>query len=152
MWRALLAFTLLGSGQYQGVQVVVAGKAVATANVLNIGSGITAACSATTNSCQLSADTAVLEPVHNNSLVANSTCQVCQAGVKYAAAGKPTFLTPPTQGTQLWLTVDQPTQAGATLNLDGLGPIAFQGTCQRLCELITSQNTTTVFIVAFSTP
>jgi len=79
-------------------------------------------------------------------------CQTCAPGLKYAAAGNPAISVTAQPGTPFIVTVDQPTQSGATLNLDGLGPIAFQGTCARLCEIITSGTPANAFIVAFSSP
>lgn len=82
-----------------------------------------------------------------SNLVAISNCQTCTPGLKYAA----TSGLPPRQGYTPYqpfvLTVDVPTQAGASLNVDNLGPITIQGNCQQTCWIVPAGTPVNAFVV-----
>jgi hypothetical protein len=45
------------------------------------------------------------------------------------------------------LHVDVPTQAGASLNVDNLGPVMFEGTCQQVCWIVPNGSPVSAFTV-----
>lgn len=75
-------------------------------------------------------------------------CPSCVPGLVYTAMGSPTFTASTLAGGQgLVLQVDQPTQIGATLNIDNLGPVAFSGTCTRMCIILSYGSPVNTFLV-----
>jgi hypothetical protein len=141
------------------ITVLIDGKPINTGGVLNLrsGTGVIAAASPdpAINGTDIlfSADTALMlgratdQAGSDHSIFAISNCpNLCATGKRYAANASPT-LTAYTRGQFFVFTPDVTPQPGATLNIDGLGPIAIQGACANVCWLLASGSPVNAFVV-----
>jgi hypothetical protein len=139
-----------------GVTVLVNGQPLSFGCVLNIvaGAGVLATPKANPaiggTDIGFTADTAVMQSLQrdqagtSHELIAASTNA---PGVTYTATGNPTLINGYQSGTWYVLIPDVPTLAGATLNIDGLGPIAISGTCSQICLLLAQSSPVKSFVV-----
>jgi hypothetical protein len=82
-----------------------------------------------------------------SNLVAVSNCKTCTPGLKYVAGSG----LPPRQGYTPYqpfvLTVDVPTQPGASLDVDSLGPVTIEGICRQTCWIVPNGSSVSSFAV-----
>jgi hypothetical protein len=69
------------------------------------------------------------------------------SGVTYTAQGSPTLTNGYTQGQLFVMIPDVPSQANATLNIDGQGPVSISGTCSGSCILLAQGSKVSKFVV-----
>jgi hypothetical protein len=123
-----------GSGGISGLNIDVNGSAQGTQSTLNLisGSGIIEACANNTGAsrvdCTPALDTAFAptrsldQAGTDHSIIASSA----GAGVTFAATGSPTMSTYTQNQTLSFIAADHACAAGATLNIDALGPMALK--------------------------
>jgi hypothetical protein len=77
-----------------------------------------------------------------------STCQTGVPGMTYLAQSDPADQTVGyTQGSFWVVSMDTPNQPGATLNINGWGPMVISGTCDGMCILLAQGSPVNALVV-----
>jgi hypothetical protein len=138
-----------------GVTVLLNGKPLSTGCTLNIvaGTGVIATPKADPaiggTDISFAADLAYLQTLQGDESGTVHTLNATSGdspGVTYIASLNPA-MAQYTSGQLFVLFPDVPTQAGANLNIGGLGPVAIAGTCSKVCLIVGSGSPVSSFAV-----